>query len=168
MARRRSGFQKKIDSVFWSLSNGSSVAQSAGSVGVQFASVGTAPTTLMRMRGRVLAYADGAQAPPSGPILLSMGIIKVPEGTGSTVLYDPAADGNAPWIWFDTIILGYEEMVTDAIDVPVATGQRLIVDNKAMRRIRPDEELQFVVTNTTIGTALTSNLAYQIRWLQGF
>ncbi len=163
MARRT----KKIDNVIWDLSTGGVGALSAGTSAILFASVGTQPTTLLRMRGQVLSYVDATQA-PGGLVQLTMGIIKVPEGSGTTVQYDPATDANAPWIWYDFALLGYEEMVTDVVDVPGATSFRSVIDNKAMRRIRPDEELQFAITNTTQAGALSVNMRYGVRWLQGF
>ena len=164
MARPRT---RKIDNVVWQLSVGSGLALSAGTVGVNFASVGTAPTTLLRIRGQLLLWVDTPQA-PGVSCVGTWGIIKVPEGSGTTVQYDPVADANAPWLAFGAGILAYEEMVTDVIDVPGATADRQTVDNKAMRRIRPDEELQFVMNNTTVQAALSFNFAYTMRWLQGF
>ena len=158
---------KKIENTVWELSNGSSLAQSAGSVAIPFSTVGTSPVTLLRMRGEVAVYCDAVQAPARN-LLVTMGIILVPEGSGTTVQYDPVTDGNAPWIWFESRVLAYEEPVIDVIDIPGMSSARIIVDNKAMRRIRPDVEMQFVVVNTTVGGASPINMNYQIRWLQGF
>ncbi len=158
---------KKIDNLRWEFSNGAQSALGAGSAGIGLISVTTLPETLMRVRGEVVAYLDGPQAPGSS-VLVSMGIIVVPEGTGTTVLWDPFSDGNAPWLWYGSALLSYEEMVTDVIDIPGMTSSRLTVDNKAMRRVRPDEEVQFVVTNTTLVSAAPINLRYALRTLIGF
>ena len=158
---------KKINSLLWELSTGSSPAQAAGSVAINFSSVGTAPTTLMRIRGEVMAYKDGPAAPGS-LAAVNWGIILVPEGSGTTVQFDPVLDANAPWLAYGAMHVGYEEMVTDVIDVPVISGVRQVVDNKAMRKIRPDVEMQFVIANSTVLTALSINFVYSMRWLQGF
>ncbi len=158
---------KKIDNLIWDFSQGSSLAQSAGVISVNFASVGTTPTTLLRLRGEVLGFLDGTQA-PGVLVQVSWGIIKVPEGSAATTRYNPVADANAPWLAYGVMTLGYEEYVTDVVDSPIIAAARVVVDNKAMRRIRPDEELQFSIENSTVGSAGTTNFVYGIRWLQGF
>jgi len=97
-----------------------------------------------------------------------MGIIKVPEGTSTTVVYDPVTDGDAPWLWYDFANLAYEEYVTDVIGSTEAAMRRIIVDNKAMRRTRPDEEYQFVATNQTTNGAAAVDIAFGFRTLIGF
>lgn len=172
MARRRSFHgvgrpAKKLAYTRWDLSTGSSIAQSAGTVGINFSTIGTEPVTLLRMRGELSAYREGA----SGTAILvqvTYGIILVPEGTGSTVLFDPVLDGNAPWLLYGQGAVGYEEMVVDVVDVAQLTMFRHTIDNKAMRIIRPDIEMQMVVSNTTISGAADINFSYGLRWLIGF
>ena len=122
--------------------------------------------TLLRIRGSMLAFADTSQA-PGGWITVSMGIIIVPDGSSTTVQYSPVSDDRAPWIWYSAFHLAYEEYVTDVISSQVASGYREIIDNKAMRRIRPDQELQMVVENTTRGSAMSLNCSIAGRLLQG-
>ncbi len=169
VARPRSRGTRKLDNVRWTFSSGFFSAVSAGDQALGFFTAQTLPETLMRIRGSVAAWLDNFDAPPVG-IIIQMGIIKVPEGTGTTVVYSPASDANAPWLWYSSALLAYEEKVTDVIDVPGMTAQRFDVDNKAMRRIRPDEELQIVMSNTTLGGggAGDVNVAYGLRSLIGF
>jgi len=165
MARQR--FGKKIDNVRWNRSLGSALALSAGAVGVAFISVTSLPETILRIRGEVLVWLDGTQAPGS-LVAVSMGIIKVPEGTGTTVVYNPQSDSNAPWLWYTNLHVGYEEYVTDVIDAPNVSSARVTIDNKAMRKTKPDEEYQFVIDNTTVGNAASINVAFATRFLIGF
>ncbi len=158
---------KKIDNVIWDLSANFIGSLSAGAQAINFAGVGTTPTTLLRQRGEVFGILDGTQV-PGVAVRLTYGLIKVPEGSSTTVQYDPVADSNAPWIIYGAGHLAYEEMVTDVIDVPSLTGFRERIDGKAMRRIRPDEELQWVFTNTTLNSAGNVSCGFYIRWLQGF
>ncbi len=158
---------KKIDNLLWGLGAGSSLGQSAGVIGIQFASVATSPHTIMRLRGEVMAYVDGAGA-PTKLSRVTWGIIVVPEGTGSTVVWDPDSDSNAPWLAYGSAHIGHEEMVIDVVDVPGLSLKRWDVDNKAMRRVRPDEEIQIVFSNVTIGSASTVNFAFALRELRGF
>ena len=158
---------KKIDNLRWTLSGASFNALAAGTQALAWISATTLPETIMRMRGTLLVYVDGAQA-PGGQTRIGVGIIKVPEGSGTTVVWSPQTDANAPWVWVSYFTLGYEEMVTDVVDVSGATAYREIIDNKAMRRTRPDEEYQAVVESITTGTALSVNVQLNVRTLIGF
>jgi len=158
---------RKIDHTSWDLSQGVFVALSAGSAATTFITAGTAPVTLMRLRGEVLISLDATQAPGAG-VQVTWGIHRVPEGTSTTVLTEPFGDPNADWWAYGTVALGYEEAVTDVIDMPTLTAARVVVDGKAMRKIPPDSEFQFVVTNTTTISARAINLSYGLRWLIGF
>ena len=168
MARKRTGFQKKIDHVAW---EGFAISMGAVAAGTQALTFLTQtlerPVTVMRIRGQILGYIDGASAPPKGANM-SLGVIKVPEGTSTTVVYNPVADDRASWMMYETFFLGYEEMVTDVIDVPGLTSYRKEIDVKAMRIVRPDEELQFVIENTTFDGAAAVNFAFAGRILIGF
>ncbi len=163
MARRRSG--KKIDFLHWTFGSGQSLAQSAGTAADTIAAAQHLPETIMRTRGQITSYLDTAQ---SGGQLVSMGVglVLVPEGTGSTVLWSPITDSEAPWLWVNYFALGYEEMVTDVVDVPIITAYRAEIDSKAMRRI-VNMELQVVFENVTIGSAAGVNTLVQVRVLTG-
>jgi len=154
MARRRS-FGKKIDTVHWTgvFANALGIA-SAGTQGTTLLPAQHLPETLMRIRGEWTAAMDGALADGSGA-RVTCGMILVPEGTGTTVLWSPSTDGDAPWIWWDVMHLDYEEYVADVIESTMTASGRRVIDSKAMRRVR-NEELQFVVENTDPG-ALTGS-----------
>ncbi len=166
MARRQQAFQKRIHTTRWAASSIVSAALSAGTSGATALSAGVPAETILRTRGTGLVYLDGASA-PGRFVQVSMGLVLVPEGQGTTVIWDPFGDSNAPWLWYQESILGYEEMVTDVVDVPGASAHRFEVDSKAMRKANDDEELQFVVTNTTIGAAAPINVAVAFRFLLG-
>ena len=158
---------KKMDNKVWQYSSGGFTGLSASTVAAAFATVGSLPTTLLRLRGNILCVLDGVDEPgPSAEI--QAGIILVPEGSAATVQYDPGSDENAPWLWYTSFTIAYEEPVANVVSVPAGSGFREVVDNKAMRKIRPDVEMQIAVANTTIGAALTVSFFYNIRWLQGF
>ncbi len=161
---RRSGHAKKIETVHWTRGSWS-VNLAAGTTAVEVLAAQHLPETLMRMRGQNLTYFDGAGT--FGQLAaVACGLILVPEGTGTTVLWSPITDGDAPWIWYDEGAVGHEEPVVDVIGVPIVTGFRTIIDNKAMRRIR-NLELQFVAENATLQNAATVNIAGHVRVLAG-
>ncbi len=163
MARRRSG--KKIDFTHWTVGAPSHQAVGAGTSGVTVLTAEHEPQTLLRTRGGMTAYLDGVQAPATS-VRITWGLIMVPEGTGTSVLWAPFSDGDAPWFYWTSFQLAYEEMVTDAVDIPTISGYREIVDSKAMR-INRNQEIQSVVENTTTGTASSINLQATMRFLSG-
>ena len=169
MARRRqfSHPGKKLDHTAWDLSSGFASALSAGNQAFEFSSVGSQPSTLLRIRGEISCWLDGTDAPPVG-IQVNYGIILVPEGSGSTPRYTPFGDANAPWLLYGQGTIGYEEAVTDVVAVQNIMSFSHTIDNKAMRIIRPDVEMQLVVENTSVGGAGAINFSYNLRWLQGF
>ena len=167
MARGRHVGRKTIDNLRWTAgAAANSLALSAGSAATTILTAGVPRETIMRTRGEAVCYMDGAQVPPH-LILVSMGLVLVPEGQGTTVIWDPFNDAEAPWFWHRDVIIGYEEMVTDVIDVPVLNGARITVDSKVMRKANVDEEVQFVVTNTTLSGAGSVNVAAAFRFLLG-
>ncbi len=120
----------------------------------------------MRTRGEILVYLDSAQS-PGAAVLISMGLVLVPEGQGTTVIWDPFSDSEAPWFWYHEVTIAYEEAVTDVIAVQGAMYARIPVDSKAMRKANVDEEVQMVVTNTTALTARAVNIIGGLRFLLG-
>ena len=165
MARRRSG--RKIDNLRWGAFNNSFLATGAGASGaIVLTTIVGVVETIMRTRGNLVAWIDGLEAPAVG-VIVSCGLIVVPEGTGSTVTWDPAGDPNAPWFWYESFVLGYEEYVADVIDCPGLSSHRSIIDSKAMRRWPQDSEIQFVMTNTTLAGAASVNVSIDGRILFG-
>ncbi len=163
MARRRSG--KKIDFTHWLPASHVFQAFAAGTIGAQLVAAQHLPETIMRTRGSLTGYVDGAQA-PGGLALITVGLILVPEGTQATVLWSPFGDGDAPWFWWASFYLGYEEYVTDVIDSPSISGYREVIDSKAMR-INKNMEVQYVAENSTLGGAISVNVGISTRILSG-
>ena len=168
MARRAArGRERVIDTTRWQATHVSVTGLAAGSVAIGAVLAAGAPSeTILRTRGTGIVYLDALQAPASR-VLVSMGLVLVPEGQGGTVIWDPFNDDNAPWLWWRELNVGYEEMVTDVIDIPALTIDRFEVDSKAMRKANEDEELQFVAVNTTIDGTAAVNLGIAFRFLLG-
>ncbi len=160
---------KKIETVHWTLA--SPIEAVALSSGAAFAATATAaqhlPETLLRIRGEIIALINGVSGTDVGAQVFT-GLILVPEGTGSTVLWGPSSDGDAPWIWWDVMHLVYDEFVTDVVAATEISSGRRIIDSKSMRKIR-NQELQFVVENNGF-TGLTNaaiTMAATVRVLTG-
>ena len=170
MARGRgSRGGKVIDSVRWLAMTAQVAARSAGSTGVTVLSttqLGTVGQTILRSRGVLTAWIDTTSITGLAATI-SCGMHLVPDGTGTTVTVNPFDDPASDWFWYSAFTLGYEEMVTDVVDVPGITSYREIVDSKAMRRRKGNEEIQFVVNNTSFLGVLAINIALDGRILVG-
>ncbi len=164
---RRGGFAKKIDTVHWDYQSFEFISQAAGTAGALLAAAQHLPETLMRMRGEWVSTFSATAASGLG-VAVTVGIIQVPEGTGSTVLWSPITDGNAPWIWWDTFHLIYQELVTDVVAAQPAMAGRRVIDSKAMRKLR-NTELQVVIENATISglTGASVHAVGSLRFLAG-
>ncbi len=169
MAHRRSTrgpVRKRIQSTRWDGANHFFGAATAGAVAQTFATAGTDTETLLRIRGELTGWIDGNDAPPVA-IDVAVGIALVPEGSGTTVLWSPLSDDNAPWLMYERFTLGYEEYVTDVIQAVSLSSMRKTIDVKAQRIIRPDIELQIVMESATLSGAGAINVSFGFRALLG-
>jgi len=167
MARRRTGFQKKIEVVHWTYGSFEFVQQAATAAAQTVLSAQHLPETLLRIRGEWAATFASALGDGVGSAA-TIGLILVPEGTGSTVLWSPITDGDAPWIWWDVIHLLYREFVSDVNYSTQTSSGRRVIDSKAMRKVR-NTELQVVVENPGISglSGGTADMVGSIRSLHG-
>ncbi len=140
----------------WSTYSKSFLAFGSGTIAATVAAVGTSRETILRTRGNLYCQIDAVSA-PGGLVEISLGMILVPEGTGTTVLWSPGTDVDAPWFWYDRFAVGYEEAVTDVIAYAGGGMYRNVMDSKAMRIVR-NQEVQLVAENATAGTALAVNI----------
>ena len=163
--KRSSRFAKKIDILRWDGANHVFLALSAGSVAQTMITDG-AQETLMRMRGELLCSMDATQA-PGRLVSVGIGALVVQAGQGTTVNTVPLTDAEAPWLFYESFSMGYEEMVTDVIDAPGMTTFRKTIDVKAMRILRPSREVQLVVQQATLNGSAAIDLSFNFRALLG-
>ncbi len=156
---------KKIQYTHWTGFTGTFAGQAAGTAAVNLLAAQHEPETLLRTRGNLLSYGVTPQAPGVSAII-TVGMILVPEGSGTTVTWSPLTDADAPWFWYEQFMIGYEEMVIDVVDVPGITSLRTVIDSKSMRIVR-NQEIQLVMENTTIGGAISVLVNVQGRFLSG-
>ena len=163
MAQRRG---RKIDYTRWERGAPSIQGLAAGTIGLNIRTAASRAETLLRTRGHLLAYLNATMAPPTF-IDVAVAFLVVPEGTGATVTVSPGTDPDYPYFFYERFPLAYEEYVTDVIADQVATAIRIPIDVKAMRKIRPEEEIQMVVENMTIGGAASVNVGIGCSFLFG-
>jgi len=166
---RTRGRSKTIDTVHWTAFAGAAAALASGSAVAVLLSVAQhLPETLLRIRGEWVASLDG-QIGAQGGAAVTAGIILVPEGTGTTVLWEPGIDGDAPWIWWDHLTCQYEEAVLDVVaSTGMVSSGRRVMDSKAMRKVR-NSELQVVFANAATSgfTTAAVNVSMVGRFLSG-
>ncbi len=164
MARHRRG-GKTIDSVHWTYGTGGAFALAdTASAAVSMIPAQHLPETLLRIRGEWAATLDGFLA-PAASARVTIGVIQVPEGTGTTVLWDPENDGDAPWIFWDVMQLSHEESVIDVMEYGLGSARR-VVDSKAMRKLC-NTELQLVIHNASLSNSPPINAFFAARFLSG-
>jgi len=139
----------------------------ATTVALVIASPSINKDTVMRTRGVVTGYVDGALA-TSRASLITIGMIVLQEGVVAAAgAPDPFLDGNADWFYYTQFLLAYEESVTDVISVQAVSGYREVIDSKAMRKSMPDTEIAVVVANDNVSTGVQTNVHIAGRFLVG-
>ncbi len=161
MARaHRSGRPNDYD---WELSRGTSLALAA-TVIVQFeAFASDTAETLMRLRGEVLVFLDGASSPAVGDLMVfAWGVIR--SASGSTdVGVSPLTEGGANFLAYGTGHLGTE--ATAQLGNEGLSMVRFDVDSKAMRKLRENESLYVVFESVDIAGAPVWNAGFSLRGL---
>ena len=119
--------------------------------------------TLVRMRGEVLVWLDASGSAQGDACVVACGLIVA--SLGSTQAVDPINEGGANWLWHSFFTLATESAIANAVTAPDSASRRLIIDNKAMRKLREDEEIQFIVANQDIAGAPVVNVVAGLRAL---
>ncbi len=165
--RGRERFSPKIENLRWDGAVHVFSGLSAGTAGQVMVTAADTKDTIMRIRGEVVGWLDGAQAAGVAGVEIGIGCLVMPEGQSTTVVSSPIADVSAPWLFYERFTLAYDEMVIDVIDVPQVTSFRKTIDVKAMRILRPDRELQLVFEQATVIGAASVNCIFNFRMLLG-
>ena len=161
---------KKIDFKQWTsiLALGTSVNTDELVQGASLAFGNSA--TILRIRGAVQASFDSTNTAGDDITLTwALGMVSTDAfaaGLGS--MPDPAGEPEYPWLWWGTMFLHSELTVAP----PGGWGtlaQRLEVDSKAMRKVKPGQSLVWLMQATgQAGTPLTNIDFMQTRVLIGF
>ena len=123
--------------------------------------------TLIRIRGSALMYltavgASGAQT------IVSMGIIiqsaaAVAAGVGS--MPSPFTDIGSDWVWHQQVPLALRGTLGSDNEALGGHVARIEVDNKAMRKIEPNQALVLIVENVALTSTATFQLTTAFRFL---
>ncbi len=160
MARSRSSGRRA--DYRWTGGRQAFLAQATGSSQAVILTAGNTSQTLMRTRGTLVAFLDGVQ---TGGELLDIGIAMLVQQAGATATSLPLTDPEAPFFYYDRFAIGYEEAVSDVVDMPGLSVYRATIDVKAMRVIRPDQEVILIVEAADIAGNANANISVAARFL---
>ncbi len=161
MARARRSAGRRAD-LRWIGGRQAAQTFGAGVSGLTIVSAGNTSQTIMRTRGTLYATLDSAQAPG---VQVEVGCAFLIQQSGATPTSHPLTDADAPYFWYTRFVLGYEEMVADVVGSPWLSAYREVIDSKALRVLRPDQEIAFVFEQQTIGNAASIDLTASARFL---
>ncbi len=165
MADRARGRGRKTD-LRWLLTAFTSLNQSAGSAAQAELTVeGISSETLFRIRGNWRTWLDTSASSAGDVVRVAIGILLQQSGATATSL--PLTDGEAPWVFFDVVTLGTESAVGAGAATLGVSSHLAVVDNKAMRRIKPNQTFVCVVETTDVIGAPVINTVFDGRMLVG-
>ena len=121
--------------------------------------------TLIRVRGDVAVWLDATGSAIGDLVQVAWGLIVAPRG--STVGSLPISDGNANWLAYGTACLFTELALATRTTWDEGMIRRFLVDNKAMRKLREDEDVFFIVQTADVVGAAAVNIAASLRFLTG-
>ncbi len=170
MARRRFIPQRVRRPTFWAgvavnqtITTGASVVTTV----VSEADLENVPDpTLVRCRGDVLVQMTASAATP-GRVVITMGIIVV-RATALAVpaVPSPLTRGDSDWIWWTAVGLNISG---GSVAAPNSDGRsivkRVMIDSKAMRKIKPNEAIVFVMENIVLTSTQTVDVLGGLRLL---
>ncbi len=122
-------------------------------------SAGNTSQTIMRTRGSLLCSIDGPTL--NDVVHVGVGFLIIQSGGSATST--PIADGDAPYFWVEYFTLSSETGTPD--DQLGTQNHRLVIDSKAMRVLRPDQEVTCVVEISRIVGTPVVDLSVVSRFL---
>ena len=171
MARRHRGGGKVIDFKSWVCFAGSQLDISTATTTILGTPLDfTSPVTILRCRGRVqAAFDESVQVGDRIALTMGLGIVSTDAATvGATAVPEPFTDCEYSWLWWGSIHL--ESFLANGnVGNNFGSGMdRLEIDTKAMRRVKPAESLVFVVQSDSLtGAPVTSVDFHPMRVLIG-
>jgi len=120
--------------------------------------------TIMRIRGELVANLDLSGSAAGDACVMSLGLIMGLEGATQT--QSPLL-GAGPYIWYTKVCLSTETVIGAAATDFGAIGAtaRIVVDTKAMRKVKDGTSLFFVQFVQSVSGAPVTNLIGGVRLL---
>ncbi len=160
MARVRSRPGRVIDFKSWSFAPAFSTVLAAVGTTIGGSVLFTGPATILRVRGAVQASFDSTvQNTDQMRLVFGLGIVSTDAATlGASAVPDPGGEAEYPWLWWGSMQL---RASANAAEGAWGTqAQKLEVDSKAMRRVKPGESLLWVVEVASVTGAPVTNIDF--------
>ncbi len=119
--------------------------------------------TLVRIRGWTLAQLAVSGSAAGDAAVVGFGIIIAP--AGASVAVSSLTEPGANWWYHEQVILQTQGAVGGVSVNGDLSGQRTLIDNKAMRKLREDENIFLVVENVNLVGAPGVQVSATIRAL---
>ena len=157
---------RKIDFKQWSAAPGLIFSSAAAGILIGGSLAFTFPATILRWRGVVTAMFDEtAVAGDQVKLTYGIGVFNTASVTAISLPL-PAADTDYPWVWWNQMFL--QQKGTGDEHAWGANNQKLEIDSKAMRKIKPEESLLLIVDRTNlVGAPVVEHFLGQLRVLIG-
>ena len=126
------------------------------------------PATILRCRGFCQASFDATmQVGDSIDVTWGLGIVSADAAAvGASAVPDPETDPEYPWLWWDSMQL--RSNLAAGVNAWGLSAQRIDIDTKAMRWVKPQQALLLVAQIGTIAGAPVTDLEFgNIRVLVG-
>ncbi len=152
----------------WQGSHGVLSLAATGS-GIVTINTPSSSSTVTRSRGEVLAQIDGPVDNDQADVTCGL-IVVTPEqlAAGATSIPDPFTDMDAEWIWHGFLLVQANAGTGVGASLnALSVVARLTIDSKAMRRIKQNQSVVFVVKNTNLGGTPTVDVFVGCRQLFG-
>ncbi len=127
------------------------------------------PVTILRCRGLIHAFLDSTrQVGDTISLTFGLGIVSQDAAAlGASAMPDPGSEPDYPWLWWGTMFLD-GQLAAGGENPWGASAQKLEVDTKAMRKMKPRESLVWVMQSDTVaGAPVTEVRIHQTRVLVG-
>ena len=159
MARGRNAPGRTIDFKEWELASGSDHAISTDTTTI----VGTgmmfdSSQTILRLRGNIwAAFDETVQAGDTIRLVVGIGVVSQDAfAAGAGSLPEPNEDPQYPWMWWGEMAL--ESFAAAPISAFGVSAQHLVIDSKAMRRVRATQTLVTVIQSRLASGAPVTNV----------
>ncbi len=170
MARRVTTRARTIDFKAWLAIPSFSLSLTGDNTFVVAGLSFSGPGTILRTRGRILLALNpsGKAADDNVKIAFGLGLVSTDAFTlGATAMPDPAGEPEYPWLWWGEVSL--RSMIATTNESGFGPENReIIVDTKAMRKIKPGMTLTMITQYVNLsGNPIVNMEAGQFRTLIG-
>ena len=162
MARRVVVRQKKIDFKSWAGIPSLQTDISTDTTTLGPSLVFTGPATVLRIRGYVSGHFDSTVMVDDDIVLtFAMGVISTDAfSAGAGSVPDPAGEPEYPWVWYHQMTLFAESTMGLGTHAWGLGAQRAEIDSKAMRKMKPGQNLAFICQSAGASGAPTTTLNF--------